>query len=119
VAQLVAHKVSEKKARELVSEKAEAVRLHLRAIPYLPEGQGAKNFAGRLIKAIECDYELPLAFVEALESERREREAAASEAKAKNCSYCKEMSGWRYVKGRGGPVRRCTHDPKKEAAYSA
>jgi hypothetical protein len=118
VAQLVAYKVSEKKARELVSKKPEAVRLHLRAIPYLPEGQGAKNFAGRLIKAIESDYELPQAFVDALESERREKEARANEAKAKSCSYCKEMSGWRYVKGRSGPVRRCTHDPAKEKAYS-
>ena len=114
VAQLVAHKVSEKKARELVAEKPEAVSLHLRAIPYLPEGQGAKNFAGRLVKAIESDYELPQAFAEALEVERRENESRAREIKAKDCPYCKEMSGWRYVKGDSGPVRRCTHDSGKE-----
>jgi len=30
----------------------------------------------------------------------------------------KDLSGWRYVKGRSGPVRRCTHDPQKETLYS-
>jgi hypothetical protein len=51
--------VSEAKAKELVMTKSEAVRLQLMAVPYLPEGQSWTNFAGRLIKAIENDYELP------------------------------------------------------------
>jgi hypothetical protein len=119
VEQLVSHKVSKKKARELVEIKPESVRLHLRAIPYLPEGQGRKNFAGRLVTAIENDYELPQAFVEILERERREKATKEREAKKKGCHYCQEMSGWRYVKGRSGPVRRCTHDPVKEEAYSS
>lgn len=118
VGRLMSFKVSEKKARELVTAKPEAVRQHILAIPYLPIGQGQKNFAGRLITAIENDYELPQAFVEAQEQERQQRETSAHESKAKACSYCKEMNGFRYVKGRGGPVRRCTHDPAKEAQYS-
>ena len=115
VGRLMSFKVSEKKARELVTAKPEAVRQHILAIPYLPVGQGQKNFAGRLITAIEHDYELPQAFVEAQEQERRQREVATRESKAKSCSYCKEMNGFRYVKGRSGPVRRCSHDPEKEA----
>ncbi len=118
VEQLVAHKVSKKKARELVEAKPEAVRLHLRAVPYLPDGQGKKNFAGRLVTAIENDYELPPAFVEALEKERREKAAKERESKKVGCAYCKEMGGWRYVKGRSGPVRRCTHEPAKEDKFS-
>jgi hypothetical protein len=115
VSQLVGHKVSEKKARDLVMAKPESVGLHLRAIPYLPEGQGMKNFAGRLVKAIENDYELPRGFVEALEKERRGKEAKERATKVQSCPYCREMGGWRYVKGHSGPVRRCTHDPQKEA----
>lgn len=118
VRKLKSFKVSEGKARELVKAKPEAVRLQLMAIPHLPEGQGKKNFAGRLIKAIENDYELPQALVEAMEKERREKESSERAAKAKACPYCRELGGLRYVKGHSGPVRRCTHDPAKEAMYS-
>ncbi len=117
ITQLVGFKVSEKKARELVGAKPEAVRLHLEAVPYLPAGQGKKNFAGRLVTAIENDYELPAAFAEAMKQERRAKEASGHDARSKNCSYCQELSGWRYVKGNKGPVRRCTHDPAKEVRY--
>ena len=119
VARLVEHKVSEKKARDLVQAKPDAVRLQLQAIPYLPEGQGRKNFAGRLVKAIENDYELPQAFVEVLERERREKGAKARGDKSKDCHYCRGFSGWRYVNGFGGPVRPCTHDPSVEDARPA
>jgi hypothetical protein len=118
VKKLRSFKVSETKARELVRAKPEAVRQHILAIPYLPVSQGQKNFAGRLITAIEKDYELPEAFVEAQEKERQAKAASAREAKAKACKYCQEMNGFRYVKGRSGPVRRCSHDPNKEAQYS-
>jgi hypothetical protein len=118
VAQLVKHKVGEKKARALVKAKPEVVGLHLRAIPYLPEGQGRKNFAGRLVAAIENDYELPPAFLEVMERGRRADAGRERESKAKACPYCKELGGWRYVKGHSGPVRRCTHDPIKEQKYA-
>jgi hypothetical protein len=119
VAQLVAHKVSEKKARALVAEKPEAVKLHLRAIPYLPEGQGKKNFAGRLVTAIEKDYELPPALVEDLERARREKESRERNAKAKDCPYCQELKGLRYVHVDGRTsVKRCTHDPAVEERFS-
>lgn len=119
VAALVGHKVSEKKARELVRDKPEAVRLQLRAVPYLPEGQGKKNFAGRLVTAIEKDYELPLALVEALEKERREKESGERKAKAKDCPYCQELKGMRYVQAEGRTVvKRCTHDPAIEGLFS-
>ena len=111
VAALVGHNVSEKKARELVRDKPEAVRLHLRAVPYLPEGQGKKNFAGRLIKAIEYDYELPQALIEVLKTEQRESETKRG---ASHCPYCCNTSGWRYVDGFNGPVRPCTHNPEVE-----
>src|SRR3712207_658074 len=111
VAALVSHKVSEEKARHLVQAKPETVRLQLRAIPYLPDGQGKKNFAGRLVKAIENDYELPHALVEVLERERREKGMKGRSDKGKDCPYCRGFSGWRYVNGFGGPVRPCTHDP--------
>jgi hypothetical protein len=117
VARLVGHGVSERKARELVAAKPEAVELHLRAIPYLPEGQGKKNFAGRLVKAIENDYELPRAFVEVLEKARNDG-VKGQKSKAGDCPYCRDLSGWRYVKGHSGPVRRCTHDPEKESRPS-
>lgn len=115
VAALIGHKVSKKKARELVRDKPEAVRLHLRAIPYLPEGQGKRNFAGRLVTAIENDYELPRGFLEALEGDRRGKDQKAHGNSAEECPYCRGTSGWRYVKGYSGPVRPCTHDPLKEA----
>ncbi len=119
VAALVGHKVSEKKARDLVTEKPEAVRLHLRAVPYLPEGQGKKNFAGRLVTAIENDYELPPALVEVLEKERRQKTSGESKAKAKACPYCQELKGMRYVQVEGRTVvKRCTHDPDVENRFS-
>jgi hypothetical protein len=118
VAELMGHGVAEKKARELATSKPETVRLHLRAIPYLPEGQGTKNFAGRLVKAIENDYELPPAFVEALEKGRRGKGAKGGRGKGEDCPYCRGLSGWRYVKGYSGPVRPCTHDPEVEKKYS-
>jgi hypothetical protein len=118
VERLKSFKVSEAKARELVKVNPEAVRLQLMAIPYLPEGQGRKNFAGRLIKAIENNYELPQALVEALEKERKEKESMERAARAKACPYCRELNGLRYVKGHSGPVRRCTHDPATEDTYS-
>jgi hypothetical protein len=114
IAQLVAYKVSEKKARDLVVAKPETVGLHLRAVPYLPESQGKKNFAGRLVAAIENDYALPQALVEIIEREKREKSAKAYAAKMENCNYCRNMDGWRYVNGQSGSVRRCTHDPARE-----
>lgn len=117
VAQLVGHKVSEKKARELVASKPETVSLQLRAIPYLPESQGKKNFAGRLVAAIENDYALPQSLVDSLERERREKTLKASAAKVESCQYCREFNGMWYPQGFGGPVRRCTHDPAKEEQY--
>ena len=119
VAELVGHKVAEGKARELVMTKPESVSLQLRAIPYLPEGQGKKNFAGRLVKAIENDYELPWEFIQTLEKEWRGKQSKENPIKAEDCTYCRDLSGWRYVKGHGGPVRRCTHDPAKEGATEA
>lgn len=118
VAELTGRGVSEKKARELVTSKPESASLHVRAIPYLPEGQGSKNFAGRLVKAIENEYELPRAFVEALEKERRGKGAKDRKDSSEDCSYCRGLSGWRYVKGYSGPVRRCTHDPAVEETHS-
>jgi hypothetical protein len=119
VAALVGHKVSEKKARELVRDKPEAVRLHLRALPYLPEGQGKKNFAGRLVTAIENDYELPPALVDVLGNERREKESGQRKDKAKGCPYCQELKGMRYVRVDGRTsVKRCTHDPAVEECFS-
>jgi hypothetical protein len=118
VRQLMSFKVSEKKARELVQAKPEAVRLHILAIPHLPVGQGTKNFAGRLVTAIENDYELPRALTDAMEKERREKESIERAANAKACPYCQELHGLRYVKGHSGAVRRCTHDPAKESTFS-
>lgn len=118
VAKLIGHGVSERKARELVVSKPESVSLHLRTIPFLPEGQGKKNFAGWLVKAIESDYKLPQAFVEALEKERCGNGVKANKTASNDCPYCSGLSGWRYVKGYSGPVRRCTHDPAVEEKYS-
>ncbi len=114
VAALVSHKVSKEKARRLVQAKPETVRLQLRAIPYLPDTQGKKNFAGRLVKAIENDYELPRALIDVLERERHEKGMKGRGEKSKDCPYCQGFSGWRYVNGFGGPVRPCTHDPALE-----
>lgn len=95
------------------------MRLHLRAVPYLPEGQGKKNFAGRLVTAIENDYELPSALVEALEKERRAKASDEGKMKAKDCPYCQELKGMRYVQIEGRTlVKRCTHDPAIEKRFS-
>jgi hypothetical protein len=117
VAELVGHKVSEKKARELAVTKPEAVRLQLRALPFLPEGQGRKNYAGRLVAAVENDYALPRPLLELIEKERHDKTLRAAASRAEGCSYCREFNGVWYPKGFGGPVRRCTHDPAKEERY--
>jgi hypothetical protein len=57
---------------------------------------------------------LPQSFVEALEKARRSDASKGRKSGSQDCPYCRDLSGWRYVKGHSGPVRRCTHDPKTE-----
>ena len=74
---------------------------------------------GRLVTAIEKDYELPPAPVEALEKERREKDVGERKTKAKDCQYCQELKGMRYVHVDGHTaVKRCTHDPVIEERFS-
>jgi len=120
VSQLRAFGVSETKARELTTTHRAATEEQLAAYPYRGAGEGKKNAAGWIIAAIENNYELPPAYIEA---RKREAEIARSQTKRAAiaaCALCNE-SGQRIVideRHPRGAVRKCSHDPEIERQYS-
>ena len=63
----------EAKARELIKTRRAATEEQIAAFPYRELGQGKKNVAGWLIAAIESNYELPEAYLEAKAKARQRR----------------------------------------------
>ena len=106
--------VSQAKARELVKGYRQAVEDQIAAYPYR-EHKSKANVAGWLIKAIENNYELPLAYLEekarAEELKRSQEKRTAREA----CQLC-DSTGFRHLGGNRG-VKKCSHDPEVEAKY--
>jgi hypothetical protein len=106
--------VSDKKARELVAGKPDAVERQLSALPYRNLEKGQKNPAGWVVAAIENNYELPESYRSAVQSELQAKKGEAEKARREACTFC-GPSGFRYMKGRG--VKKCSHDPAEEAKH--
>lgn len=104
--------VSDKKSRYLVANKREVVERQLSALPYRNIGKSQKNPAGWIVAAIESDYALPESDLEVLRKERQAKTGQAQEVKREACTFC-GSSGFRYMKA--GGVKKCSHDPIKEA----
>ena len=108
--------ISKTKARELVKNNRTATEEQLAAYSYRAiSGEGRKNLAGWIIAAIENNYELPQAYLEAVkvveEIKRDEEKRMAKES----CTLC-DSSGFRHLGGNRG-VKKCSHDPDTEAKY--
>jgi hypothetical protein len=112
--------VSEKKARELVKTRREAVEAQIAAYPYREEGKPRKNAAGWLIAAIEGNYTLPVAYMEEQEKKRQVVKTKEQRSAAEGCQLC-DPKGWRRIrtpKYPDGAMKQCSHDPAAEAKYS-
>jgi hypothetical protein len=107
--------VAEAKARELVRAHRAATEQQILAYPYREVGKGKKNRAGWIIAAIENNYELPGAFIEAQNKERDEQGMKTRQAVLNDCTLC-DSSGFRYLGGKRG-VKKCSHDQDIEAKY--
>jgi hypothetical protein len=111
--------VVESKARELVKERRAATEEQLAAFPYRETGQGRKNVAGWLIAAIENNYELPEAYLEAKSKAQEVKRNQEKRQAVETCKLCDEQ-GRRFVKSErypSGAVKPCSHDPEIEAKY--
>ncbi len=112
--------VTETKARELVKSHREAMEAQIAAYPYR-EGKALKNAAGWLVAAIEGNYTLPALYLEEQEKKQQALRAGDQKSEIERCSLCDE-NGWRRVKSEqypNGAMKRCSHDQKIEAKYSA
>lgn len=119
VEQLRQFGVVEAKARELVKSHREAVEAQIAAYPYREEGKPRKNAAGWLIAAIEGNYTLPVAYLEAQEKKRQAATAKGHKSGAGSCRLC-DSNGWRRISTPdhpNGAMKRCTHDPDTESKY--
>lgn len=118
--ELVAYGISESEARRLVTEKLEACRLKIPAIPHLPETQGKKNRAGSIRSFLERDdWAVPDAYLKANEKAEKERELKATRAAIEACPLC-DGTGRRFIVTADyprGAVKTCTHDPEKEKHF--
>jgi hypothetical protein len=116
--------IAERRARHLVKAHRAAVEAQLAAYPYRDASKTKRNAAGWLVAAIEENYTLPVAYLEA--QEERQRATKAKDTKASNeqiaqCDFCDER-GWRQIvteKYPRGAMKRCTHDPQIETRYAA
>jgi hypothetical protein len=113
--------VSEKKARELVKTRREAVEAQIAAYPYREEGKPRKNAPGWLIAAIEGNYTLPVAYVEEQEKKQQAVKSKEQRSAVENCRLCDEK-GWRRIRTPeypDGAMKRCTHNPDVEGKYES
>jgi Replication initiator protein A len=118
--------VAKIEAEKLVTNKLEACRLKIPAIPYLPEGQGKQNRAGNIRAFIERDdWQIPWAYFEDQNKGKGAAQAKgleeARQKAVKECTLCDD-SGWRMVKRKDslkGAAKRCSHDPETEKKYPA
>lgn len=111
--------VVEAKARELIKERRAATEEQIAAFPYREVGQGRKNVAGWLIAAIEGNYELPEAYLEAKAKAQEVKRGQVKRQAVEDCQLCDEQ-GRRFIKSErypSGAVKPCSHDPHIEAKY--
>jgi hypothetical protein len=111
--------VTETKARELVKTRRAATEEQIAAFPYRELGQGTKNVAGWLIAAIENNYELPEAYVEAKAKAQEVKRGQEKRQAVETCQLCDEQ-GRRFIKSErypSGAIKPCSHDPEIEARY--
>jgi hypothetical protein len=115
--QLDSFGVSEGEARRLVTEKLEACRLKVPAIPYLPKTQGKSSRGGNVRSFIERDdWELPEEFKAAKAKAEKDRKTAERRQEIAACALCDEK-GHRFVVTPDHPrgaVRFCSHNSEKE-----
>lgn len=113
--------VVEHKARELVKERRAATEEQIAAFPYREAGQGKKNVPGWLIAAIENNYELPEAYLEAKAKAQEAKRGQEKRQAVEGCQLCDEQ-GRRFIKSErypSGAVKPCSHDLEIEAKYPA
>jgi hypothetical protein len=111
--------VSEKKARELVKTRREAVEAQIAAYPYREKGKPRKNAAGWLIAAIEGNYTLPVAYLEEQKKKGQAVKAKEQRSAVENCQLC-DQKGWRRIRTPqypDGAMKQCSHDPEIETKY--
>ena len=111
--------VTETKARELVRTRRTAADEQIAAFPYREAGQERKNVAGWLIAAIEGNYELPEAYLEAKAKAREVQRSREKRRAVEDCQLCDEQ-GRRFIKSErypSGAVKPCSHDPEIEAKF--
>jgi hypothetical protein len=119
VSKLVQFRVAEAKARELVKTRREATEAQLAAFPYREVGQGKKNSAGWLIAAIEGNYELPEAYIEAQAKAQDVKHSQKKRQAIETCPLCDEQ-GRRFIKSErypSGAIKPCSHNAEVEAKY--
>jgi hypothetical protein len=110
------------KAIELIRKYTDQARQQLAAYSF--RKIRPKNKAGWIIQAIENQYSLPDEYTEQLRIEADRRKIKESQEKIKSCELCKDSQGFIHFKTLylGKPqnqVRRCSHDPKREAEITA
>jgi hypothetical protein len=113
--------VTETKAKELVKTRRAATEEQIAAFPYREEGQGRKNVAGWLIAAIEGNYELPEAYMEAKAKAQEVKRGQDKRQAVEDCQLC-DKQGRRFIKSErypSGAVKHCSHDLEIEAKYSS
>jgi hypothetical protein len=111
--------VAESKARKLIKERRAATEEQIAAFPYREVGQGTKNVAGWLIAAIENNYELPEAYVQAKAKAQEVTRGQEKRQAVESCNLCDEQ-GRRFIKSErypSGATKPCSHDPDIEAKY--
>ena len=75
--------------------------------------------AGWLIAAIENNYELPEAYLEAKAKAQEVKRSQQKRRAVESCSLCDEQ-GRRFIKNErypNGAMKPCSHDPEIEAKY--
>ena len=108
------------KARELAKTRRTATEEQIAAFPYREVGQGKKNVAGWLIAAIEDNYELPAAYIEAKTKAEEVKRGQEKRQIIEACKLCDEQ-GRRFIKSDrypSGAIKPCSHDPEIEAGYT-
>lgn len=111
--------ISKTRARELVKANRKAVEEQIAAYPYRDLGKPKKNAAGWLIAAIEENFTLPVTYLEEQVKKQQAAKSVAVKAVADSCQFC-DRNGWRRIRTSAypdGAMKRCSHDPEKEAKY--
>jgi|SRR5919205_694197 hypothetical protein len=116
VSKLVAFRIAEATARELVRDYRKSVELQLRALPHRQTGK-IKELAPWLIQAVKDNYELPEALRHALEKEEEvKRQLAKREAEQTRQRRREALQPVYYDFLRG---REAEHQSERQQTYNA